>query len=694
MLRPRFALLGLLFVSPLFADAISTEFPVSAALWQASGATAEIAVGATHTYEAIQVGNFLFGSRITAAGIPDTTTWRAFGSGHLIGVAAIGDDFFVLSDTKARDTLTFHRASDGKEVTLHIRTTDERGVFRSDGTHLWYVYNRLPAVYGVVLDANLNVTAPEFLVRPVGRVVFDRGAAARGTLLTLLVSSTAPDPNETLSYWSIDTSGKSKTIPSTPVTRAPFVSNGTDILFALSGNSTASGAWALHSSVELAPVGDITTIVTGDLQHTVDSVLAAPGGSDYYIGWREVSGTDTAIYVQRFGSTTKTRIAAGTSLTFTGMTGGPAGALAHWTDRGGNAFARRVDADDVPHPKVFLPPQQVLPSIASDGVTSMVAWNENELRAGRIARDGTLLDGAGIVVWPSPIHPVGAPQIVFDGGRYVVFWIADGSLMARRIERDGRFGGDPFVVVPNATNFAVAWDGTRYRLAWRFYDTTQFGWMDTAGNLFVGPFPVNVSDMTVGAISGGPRIVAVGADSRGVVVHFVEQNITVPIIGAPGWFFHSFHVVSNGKDYVMTWTKSLYTLAQQQMPNEMWGARFDAQGQLIGTPLLLGAVMSTAPVAAGEAVPLFDGKRYRIVYTAFQLGEALLNDDAFTCRCYEHTEVPFDATSTRTLAAAITNEGAVFAYDRTFTPPSDVSHTQVFVGFTRVPAPPRRRATK
>jgi hypothetical protein len=688
MLRPRFALLALLFASPLFADAISTEFPASAALWQASTATAEIAVGTAHTYEAIQVGNFLFGSRITAAGIPDTTTWRAFGSGHLIGVAAIGDDFFVLSDTNARDTLTFHRASDGKELTLHIRTTDERGVFRSDGMHLWYVYNRLPAIYGVVLDANLNVTAPEFLVRPLGVVVSDHGAAAQGKMLTLLYDSTSPDPTKTLSYWSIDTGGKAKSLASTLVTRALFVSNGADFLFA--GDSTSSGVWALRCSAELAPFGDITTMVTGDGQHSVDSIYLAPAGNDYYIGWREVSGSDDAIYVQRFGSTTKTRIAAGTSLTFTGMTGGPAGALAHWTDRGGNAFVRRVDADDEPHPKVFLPPQQVLPSIASDGVTSMVAWNENELRVGRIARDGTLLDGAGLVVWPSPIHPVSAPQIVFDGRRYAVFWIADGSLMARWIERDGRFGGDPFVVT-KATAFAAAWDGTRYQLAWREqqFSSFLFGWMDTAGGLFVEAVPRN--EITVSAIAAGPQVVAVGVGNGDLVAYFLKTNTTLLI--ASGWFFRSINVVSNGSDYVMTWAQSRSTAASQ-MQNEVWAARFDAQGQLIGTPLLLGAVMSTAPVAAGEAVPLFDGKRYRIVYMTDKLGEALLNDDAFTCRCYEHTEVPFDASTTRTLAAAITNEGAVFAYDRAFTPPPDVTHTQVFVGFTRVPAPPRRRATK
>lgn len=690
MFRSRVAFVALLLASRLAADTFSSEFPASAAIWQPAGATAEIAVGATRTYEAVQVGDFLFGSRINDAGIPDTSTWRSFGAGHLIGVAAIGDDFFVLSDTNARDTLTLHRASDGKEATLHIRTTADRGVFRSDGARLWYLYNRLPSVYGIIVDANLNVTTPEFLIRPVGRVLIDRGAAARGTMVALLTDTTDLRAKDTLSYWSVDSSGKSKMIPSTPIGSGPLVSNGSDLLFAYNTSSAPTGAWALRCPPELAPSGTLTSVVTGDAHHTIDSVFAAPGGSDYYVGWRQVDGSDTAIYVQRFGSSSTTRIASGTSLTFTGMTGGPAGTLAHWTDRGGNAFVRRVDADDEAHPKVYLPPQQVQPSIASDGVTSMVAWNENELRVGRIGRDGTLLDGAGIVVWPSPIHPVQPPQIFFDGTRYAVFWIADGSLMARRIERDGRFGSDPFVVT-KASDFAAAWDGKRFRLAWRdpFYSTLQFGWMEPIGGLFVEPFPV--TGMYPYAISAGPHVVAVGSVNGRIVAHFVETNTTV-LIGDTGWGNHSFHVVSNGSDYVMTWTKSLGT-GTPQVPNELWAARFDAEGRLIGSPLFLGAVTSTNN-AAGEAVPLFDGKRYRIIYAADRLGEALLNDDAFTCRCYERTEVPFDATATKQFSAAITADGAVLAYDRAFTPPSDTMHDQIFVRFASVPPPARRRATK
>src|ERR1044071_4427142 len=267
MLRSRIAFVALLLASPLIADTLSSEFPASAALWQAANANVAMAVGATRSYEVMQIGDSIFGNQITADGTPDMNTWRPFGSGRLIGVAAIGDDFFVLSDTAARDTLTLRRASDGKEAKFHILTTALSGAFRSDGTRLWYVYNRTPSVYGIIFDANLNVAVPEFQVRNAGGVM--GGAAARGLFLALLTDSPFFSNFGTLSYWSIDGNGKSKSIPSTPVTGAPFVSNGTDFLFALSGPSTASGVWALHCSAELAPFGGITTIFAADSQETM-----------------------------------------------------------------------------------------------------------------------------------------------------------------------------------------------------------------------------------------------------------------------------------------------------------------------------------------------------------------------------------------------------------------------------------------
>jgi hypothetical protein len=103
---------------------------------------------------------------------------------------------------------------------------------------------------------------------------------------------------------------------------------------------------------------------------------------------------------------------------------------------------------------------------------------------------------------------------------------------------------------------------------------------------------------------------------------------------------------------------------------------------------------TTGSRKAGLAVPLFDGKHYRVIYAAATLGEAILSDDSFVTGRFEHTDVEFDTLSIKQLSTAVTADGRVLAYDRAVTQPAGDVHNNIFVRFARVPPRPRRRATK
>ena len=697
MLRPGFALVALLFASPLFADTISAEFPVSTAHWQPGdvNTASDVAVGATRRYEAVQDGGLIFGNEITAEGKPDMSTTRLLGPGRLLGTAAVGDDFFILSDDAQRDTLTLRRASDGKEAQFPIATTATPGVFRSDGTRLWFVFNRVPTVRAVVFDTNLAVAVPDFLVRTVGTVVPGQGAAAAGTFLVLLSDSPGSSAG-TQTYWTIDISGKSQMVSVTPPPPGTFVSNGSDYLFAFTSKTgSIINLWAQRYSRAGLPTSDLYPIASGDAQRPVDSPVVASDGNDYFIGWREVTDTIADLYVQRLGASSITHLGRGNSLSITGIAAGPAGVLALWSDAGGNALMRRIDAGGQSNPKFYLSAQQTFPSIASDGVTSMVAWNENDVRIGRIARDGTLLDGPGVVISQSLLHPKIGPQIFFDGNRYIVFW-SDGSLMARYVERDGRPAGNPFAISPpgqDVVELSASFDGERYLLMWRDqrYYAAWFATMDAAGTVT----PATAYYYSPGfAIAAGPHPFFIYPQFSVSYLNgdFLDLKGAFSISAYVGWSMQSVRVASNGSDYVVTWTQSL-ARPTGQVSNEIWVARVSANG-IAGPQIMITALETTGSRKAGLAVPLFDGKHYRVIYAAATLGEAILSDDSFVTGRFEHTDVEFDTLSIKQLSTAVTADGRVLAYDRAVTQPAGDVHNNIFVRFARVPPRPRRRATK
>lgn len=682
-----FALALLACSSVVAADVISSESAVALPHWQPGvrGNVSLAAVGATRMYVAVQDGGLIFGMEIKSDGEPDVSTRRLLGAGRLLALQAMGDDFYLAADNPMR----VRRLSDGKETPLPPST------FKvvSNGTRLLVVYRPTPSTTGILLDRDLNVVVPEF------RIVFAGLASyitpVRGKFLLLsdeLRGYLIPD---IVTFLSIDDNGSVKSVPWLPTANiASVVSNGSDVVFITSNAAPKPALWAQHYALTtLIPSSDVTQVATDD---TITSPAAMATGSDYYVGWL---GTGSDAYVRRLGNSESTRFAnhaaSITDPTPSGqdMIGGPAGALASWSDGAGNALMRRIDTGGEPHPRYYIPPQQTLPSVASDGRTSMVAWSENDVRVGRVGPDGSALDGAGIVISQTPTRPT-AVQILFAGNRYIVFWIDNTALFARWVERDGTPSGDVFRVSGNGdimTAFNAAWTGPAFVLAWwnTYYQPTKLTVMPSARSLFsiTGPPFYNGA-----AVSGGPRPIAVGKrlGYAGITAAFLDSGIWSDVLPIQG-DFQSLHVASNGTDYVMTWTQSRFA-GNNTWDNEVWAARFGAAINLIGSPTLITTVSSKGGVG-GVGIPLFDGKRYRIVYSGSALGEAVLADDAFTCHCFERTETAMDTAAMKQLSAVVGAGGSVIAYARPVTPPGDATHDNVFVRFARETPPPRRHAS-
>jgi hypothetical protein len=75
--------------------------------------------------------------------------------------------------------------------------------------------------------------------------------------------------------------------------------------------------------------------------------------------------------------------------------------------------------------------RQITPSAASSGINTAIVWTEDDgVYAGRLTRDGQMLDGRGIrVSAPSSTSSASQPSIAFDGANYIIGWIEGGHIL-------------------------------------------------------------------------------------------------------------------------------------------------------------------------------------------------------------------------------------------------------------------------
>jgi len=115
---------------------------------------------------------------------------------------------------------------------------------------------------------------------------------------------------------------------------------------------------------------------------------------------------------------------------------------------------------DLPATIVGSPYSAFTPSVAFDGTNYLVVWSEDRdfasfdasVVAVRIrASDGAILDPGGIVVADTTSSSPPAPDVAFDGSRFVVVWNTANNLYFREVSVDGTVLGSGPTALSTAT---------------------------------------------------------------------------------------------------------------------------------------------------------------------------------------------------------------------------------------------------
>lgn len=674
------AVLALLLCAPLAAaQSVTAELPVAdlrlvpgpyTACAVFSGATKAFAVcnvaggGQPYRYDLAPDGQPILSSRTPVVG-------QAF--------AGVGDALFYA--TLSVDAIAVRRFGNDAEARVDAKAPSQPMLISNGGGSLLLIYASGGTMMGTIVDTDLQVTARPFAIMPAAS--WTRAASAGGGFLIA-----GHDSAGVVTAVIVDAAGRVHPM-SLPVPRLSFdavASNGNEYLYLWQSDRTPLAAQ------RYSPAGE----AIGDLQVIAQSAsgnLFAPGavwtGSDYLLTW--AAGNDGWM---RMLSGAPQSLGKG----LPSAAAGPSGTYLTISPPNMATTIRRLDTGGAEHVLSYNETTQWSPALVVDGLEAAVVWNEagdvdSNLRFGRIGADGTRRDGPGIALPMANVHP----SIASDGTNRLIVWMADNRIQGLFVTRDSRAGA-PFIIGEETHNQwpAVAWTGTKYIVTWQ---AGAFGFnvgaeVTPAG--VVTPFLLSGTAFET-IMAAGPRTLVVSAyDGPGYVM-----KLSAGFLETPGFsydlaqepqggdaFYSTLHAVSNGRDYLVAWTRHRAHHA------EAWIARIDASGKIIGQPLQVAT--SDASWYGASAVPLFDGTSYRVVVGG-DAGQALfvatVGDATFDCRCLDdRVDVPIDfdiAAAGHYFEAAASREAIVIAYERTY--PHDLP--RVFLRFVRTP-PPRRRAAR
>lgn len=172
----------------------------------------------------------------------------------------------------------------------------------------------------------------------------------------------------------------------------------------------------------------------------------------------------------------------------TGSAWGRNGYLVSWDQyvNGADVFANLLPTSGLPAATDGVlvsaePSQQLEPAAAWDGTNYLVAWSDTragvDLYAGRVAPDGTALDGSGFLISDAELSQVDA-RVVWNGTDHLVVWrdyrTQNAQVYAARVTRDGqvRDPGGFLVSLPNfdVGPFDVTAGDSEVMVVWRGYD--------------------------------------------------------------------------------------------------------------------------------------------------------------------------------------------------------------------------------
>lgn len=162
---------------------------------------------------------------------------------------------------------------------------------------------------------------------------------------------------------------------------------------------------------------------------------------------------------------------------------------------------------------------------ASDEVALLVWFEEQQLGAVRIDRDGKRLDARPIALASAPVHAL--PDVARGANNWLVAWSEGNdygsSLVARFVDDEG-VAGDSFLLaeLPFPVKPRIAFDGTHFLVAWR-EDGVMRGARLTAGGELV-----EVKELARARASYGEfDLVALSSGFALVTVHFAENEFIV-----------------------------------------------------------------------------------------------------------------------------------------------------------------------
>ncbi|HVK67006.1 MAG TPA: hypothetical protein VM694_21120 [Polyangium sp.] len=270
--------------------------------------------------------------------------------------------------------------------------------------------------------------------------------------------------------------------------------------------------------------------------------------------------------------------------------------------------------------------------VASHGNGSLVVWDKTcpfsscEVRAARIAADGTVLDPGGFLVAPSEDAPDPArPVVATDGTDFFVVW-KDGEIRGRRYSAAGA-PLDPthlvLVTQPQADNAMLVHEGSHYVLGWG-HSTGAYAARIASSGVTLDPSPILVS-----GLANHPSGLVASHDGVNTVFAWSDYDATdavtlrtarlspagVPLAPQAGVLLGKnvadIALASSGAGALALWMQRSHS-SDDVNSGDIVGTRLDPAGAALDTPRI---VVSQSANQQFQPAVAFDGTNHVVVWT-------------------------------------------------------------------------------
>ena len=488
-------------------------------------------------------------------------------------------------------------------------------------------------------------------------------------------------------------------------------------LLAATRGEEALIAWTVERAIEAGADGlravRITESGIGEVQ-TLPATAPAIAVVADRVGYLVIYGDGTGSRGWRPGSAETFAIDLGgpSALVRDGATGGQGTFLV--VDRNDSStgttptdvFVQPLDRA-VLEPVALAQRHQSTPDIAASSTQSLAVWCEwmaSEYRTviagARIAGDGTSIDERAFEIAQPAGYPAAEPRVASDGSQWLVTWLQSGTLLGKRVSKDGEVDATPFAIAEGiyySTDVEVEWDGLSYVVV---YNTgipsrlgSNFRIMATrvSRDGTVQTPPIDISG------TGGHSRPALAASSKGSLIVWIENpagvvrgallshadSVTPIAFSATPGFFDSVAAAWNEE------TQTFLVAHSFHHQGIRW-SRVTATGQVLPGPA--SAVLPLARPDGGFGIPMEvtpSGEGFLVTFlqdgnirAATIRGDAFVGDTALVVSDVPRPERRFGVT------------GSMLVYARRVDPQRDLL-SRVFVRNLQVVAnPARRRAVR